>query len=146
MKAVLFLVTLSTLIACTPEAELSVDEDESTIYWHEDENLLAFHVVFTNQASLPAENHYAAFRINDEDLAEAVGDDYLLLETESGDGEPMTFDLDGGDRFFVNETLGLAEDSGLTTEQIKGQVEAVLLNENDEEVFSYTLANINEES
>ncbi|AXF55663.1 hypothetical protein [Salicibibacter kimchii] len=128
------------LSACAPEAEISHVEEETAIllFSEEEEAVISFSALMSNQSERPSDELVINWEVNDEEVLDLFSEPELVMESE---GE--SFSIGGGERFMVSETYFLDE-APADTEALSGAIDGVVTNEDGEEVDRFTFDQIEE--
>lgn len=128
------------LTACAPEAEISHVEEETDmlVFSEEDETAISFSALMSNQSERPSDELVLNWEVNDDEVLEMFSEPGLLEESESD-----SFSVDGGERFMVSETY-LLEEAPEDPEALSGVIDGVVTNEDGEEVYRFTMDQVEE--
>ncbi|PSL50902.1 hypothetical protein B0H94_102179 [Salsuginibacillus halophilus] len=137
-------VTAALLSACGPEAEVGIKDENTYAIYDEDAELLGLHAVFENAAEMPSDHVYAAYRINDSEIAEAANSDYFRFNLNPGQEDEERIMLDGREQFAVSDGLELSDYFPENSEDIEGAFTVLLLSKEGEIIDELTIDRVSE--
>ncbi|WP_100373485.1 hypothetical protein [Bacillus sp. FJAT-45037] len=135
MKQVSFvlviIVSIAILTACSNQAELSIDLNETRLIVDEERDVLSIYARFVNAGSVSSEDLHAVFLIHDEELAADLNVEKEIRFTDH-EGQPDTFNLAGDGSYFIAEAYGYEGERPI--DELVNSVEVILYNTSDEEL------------
>ncbi|WP_158736137.1 hypothetical protein [Alteribacillus sp. YIM 98480] len=129
------------LMGCQGESSIHLDEEESYILTDNDRSTLTVYAMLKNEGDRSSNELYADFTIKDEQLADQLGSEKILFNTNE-QGIPERFSIEEGGGYFISESFSVEEELEKTT--IEDTFFINVYNEEEEKILEETIENIRE--
>ncbi|ARK31449.1 hypothetical protein [Halalkalibacter krulwichiae] len=141
-KGILLFSLLFLLSSCGPQLLLEVDQEQTRIIFNDEIDMASLYVRLENNGQLPANELYARFILQDEQVQEAFGglNDFVFSDAE---GTPEHFNIRPDSSYFIAEAFSLTTE--LNKEHLLDSISIEVYDSNDNLLVEHTINQITEE-